>query len=292
MTGREAAEAAILEAEKHKALILPNKGKDFPHQVNIPRMKIDDDDDDDFFHATCHVDVSLIGKIRRGEYVDLEKLLVKPKALSGRQNHEPGKVSFVNKDGTIKAVQEDVTPKITNIRKWEQAFRMYATIYAEANPHRSAEIFQYISIINGAATKYIWDNVAYYDYTFRQLMARKPHRSWAKIYNQMWNVALTEPLQFNNHSNAQGGQGSSSDNRNKRRDWRDGCCWKFNKGHCKHGPRCRFEHRCTFCGSYNHPLKSCRRKPGNSLAENRREGDEGSERSHSSHTDSNKKKKT
>ena len=37
------------------------------------------DVDDQFFHVTCHVDEALKGKIARGEFVDLEKLLLKGK---------------------------------------------------------------------------------------------------------------------------------------------------------------------------------------------------------------------
>ena len=56
--------------------------------------------------------------------------------------------------------------KISGLRKWEQAFRVYAAIYSKANPCRAAEIWQYLHVINTAAASYTWDNVAYYDYTF------------------------------------------------------------------------------------------------------------------------------
>ena len=36
-------------------------------------------DDDEFFHVTCHVDRSLIKKIKRGEFVELKRLLMKDK---------------------------------------------------------------------------------------------------------------------------------------------------------------------------------------------------------------------
>ena len=49
-------------------------------------------------------------------------------------------------------------------------------------------------VINVAAASYHWDNVASYDLTFKQLMAFKPHRSWAKTYNQGWNLAMRDPM--------------------------------------------------------------------------------------------------
>ena len=39
--------------------------------------------DDDFFHLTCHIEPSLIHKIEKGEFIELEKLLPKDK-LGGR----------------------------------------------------------------------------------------------------------------------------------------------------------------------------------------------------------------
>ena len=51
---------------------------------------------------------------------------------------------------------------------------------------------------------YQWDNVAYYDYTFRQLMAEHPQRSWAKTYAQLWQLVLRDPIQkssWNSNSN-------------------------------------------------------------------------------------------
>ena len=67
--------------------------------------------------------------------------------------------------------------KISNVRKWEQAFRVYAVIYSKANPHRSSEIWQYMYVINTAASTYHWSNISEYDYTFRHLMAMYPQRS-------------------------------------------------------------------------------------------------------------------
>ena len=58
---------------------------------------------------------------------------------------------------------------------------------------------QYMHGINVAASSYHWDNVASYDLTFRQLMAFKPHCSWAKTYNQGWNLAMRDPMAKNNN---------------------------------------------------------------------------------------------
>ena len=150
------------------------------------------------------------------------------------------------------------------------------------NPHRSKEIWQYISVINTAAYSYIWDNVYNYDITFRHLMAFNPQRSWAVTYNQMWNLSMKDPLpksnrsygsNFNQYSNAQSGtyknyssSNSSSNPMQVRRNKSD-YCWNFNKGvPCKFGSKCKFIERCKYCDSPSHGVNACAkvsRKEGN-----------------------------
>ena len=146
---------------------------------------------------------------------------------------------------------------ITNVRRWEQAFRVYAAVYSEANPARAAEIWQYMYVINTAAGSYQWDNVYEYDYTFRQLMAKKPHCSWAKTYNQAWNLCMRDPLPKNS-ANSQAHMHVHSNSGNS---WRDSCCWKYNRNKCKSGSGCAFDHRCTYCGAWNsHGYFNCNKR--------------------------------
>ena len=93
-------------------------------------------------------------------------------------------MQFVNHNGASFWVPAgDRETKITNVRKWDQAFQIFSAIYYKAHPERASEIWQYIYVIHMAAGTYAWENVAYYDFTFRQLMSERPNRSWAKIYN-------------------------------------------------------------------------------------------------------------
>ena len=113
-------------------------------------------------------------------------------------------------------------------------------------------------VIHKAASNYYWDNVAFYDFTFRQLMARKPWRSWSKTYNQAWNLAMSDLISKNNSSgkNFQGSGGSQQ----QKQDWRDDCCWRYNKNRCnKTVNDCKFDHRCTYCGGWNHRYFNCRK---------------------------------
>ena len=248
MTAWAETEKVILDAEHLKAKIQPPKGRQKP--FDFDRFLQNMDDDDEFFHVTCHINPTLWAKITRGEFIDLEQLLPKSRSAIGLATQsEENKVELVSSGGHtfFKPVRES---QITGLCKWEQAFRVYAAIYTDHNPERSGEIWQYIHIINTPAAAYQWKNVAGYDLTFRQLMLFKPQHSWAKIYNQGWNLAMRDLLGSRNcHGGPSSNAALNSTNNDSSwgRSWRDDCCWKFNKNRCKFA-ECKFDHRCTYCG--------------------------------------------
>ena len=241
--------------------------------------------DDDFFHLTCFIEPSLIHKIEKGEFVELEKLLPKDR-MGGSFSRSDDRLEWVQRDGGTYLVPANKDQKINGIRRWEQAFRAYATIYCGANPHRSKEIWQYISVINTAAASFTWDNVYNYDITFRHLMAFNPNRSWAVTYNQMWNLSMRDPLSkfqsnvrsntvFSNTNSSSGYKGSgqsvgmSGDSLRKKSDY----CWSFNRGEaCRFGNKCKFIERCSYCDSPAHPIIHCAKakKKGINTSQRRR----------------------
>ena len=206
--------------------------------------------DDDFFHLTCHVYPSIIGKIECGEFVDLEKLLVRDKYGGGQQLE--GRMEWIHRDGNTFLVPASCDIKINSVRCWEQAFRVYATIYCGANPHRAKEIWQYVSVINTTAVSYSWDNVSAYDVTFRHLMAFNPSRSWAISYTHMWNLCMKDPIvktatfrnnyqNFNNSFNSGSNHSSANMTPQQNKSSKPRHCWNFNKGvPCKFSPKCKF----------------------------------------------------
>ena len=273
---RNRTERAILEAEKFRANV-DNPDPGIITFVNNKEMAQDTENilnigagvsDDDFFHLTCHIDPTLIHKIEKGEFVELEKLL--PKDKLGSKNDD-NRLEWVQRDGGTFLVPAQCDSKISSFRKWEQAFRAYATIYCGANLQRSKEIWQYITVINTATSAYLWDNVYNYDITFRHLMAFNPHRSWAVTYNQMWNLSMRDPLpkgfpqrhsnNFVPHHNSSSTGGTSnkqglsySTMSKKKSDY----CWNFNKGvSCKFGSKCKFIERCKYCDSPSHGVNAC-----------------------------------
>ena len=241
--------------------------------------------DDEIFHLTCHIDSTLMEKIKKGQFVDLEKLLP-----SERFKKDNTQFEWCVKDGSTFLTPAEKEKKITNIRRWDQAFRMYASIYCRANPERAGEIWQYIEVIHTAAAAYIWDNVAKYDYVFRHLMEYNPGRSWAITYSHMWNITLVEPLnKSNNFTGANGSAGngfkrnghdykkrssgqnvaSTSGAQNTGKKHPD-YCWELNgkSNYCKFGDRCRFVNKCSYCDSPLHDITKCPKLTKDKLEEN------------------------
>ena len=247
----EAAEKDVIDSEKFKAEVNSSGGKAQQSKYLVPMVDYSvSDHDSDFFAMTCHVEESIKEKIRRGEFIELEKLLAKKQKFNERKERH---LEFVNKDGHSYLVQgEEKEGKIFSYRKWEQAFRVYAQIYSDANPHRCAEIWQYVDSIHSASVTFAWENVAMYDYDFRRLMAKKPQRCWAMTSTQLWTTYMRDHNSRNSNYNSN----------NKTKWGPDGkdttCCWKYNRNKCKRSAQnCRYAHKCSYCGSYSHIYLTC-----------------------------------
>ena len=282
----------VLDVERYKAVVnAPSGMLELSNPVNMVNMagNVSESilpqnavyagpmvtEDDDFFHVTCHVDPVLRVKIEKGEFVDLKRLLPKQRGFFGSSGDDQ-RLNLIQKDGHAFFVPAQFSGKINGVRRWEQAFRVYAAIYSRANPTRAAEIWQYVHVINMAAATYVWDNVFYYDITFRHLMAQNPQRSWAKLYNNMWNLSMRETIakgtgynafatQGVRHSggahgdNVAGGSGPGPKRKPR-------YCWAYGKagaGNCKDGSKCKFVHRCSYCDEPDHYKNNCPKKGGN-----------------------------
>ena len=115
------------------------------------------DQDDEFFHITSQIEPNLKSKIERGEFIKLERLLPKDRSFSNRSGQdELNKQLFqLITQGTSSYLEPPSTKtgKINSLRKWDQAFRVFAEIYTNANPERSSEIWQYIYVIHCRSCK-------------------------------------------------------------------------------------------------------------------------------------------
>ena len=250
---------AIIQAEKFKAAVeRPEKGElksDLPNNAGPVKQGIFDNDidsdEDDIFQIACHVDSVTRAKIQRGEYVDLEKLI--PRPFEERRQEQDDSIDMVSKDGQhfiLPVKKKSKYDRITGIKKWDEAFRIYLAIYSQANPERSAEIMQYQHTIHTAAVSFIWENVAQYDFLFRTRLGKKPGRNWARMNTQLWAMCMTTNRAVHT-SNV-----TSSSNSSKK-----DCCWRYNRNKCTRPNDCKFEHRCSQCGSFSHIYLNCPNKP-------------------------------
>ena len=285
----------LLQAEKFKAKVDAPKGRCqnsllMPYDYDQLRSKfvtdeglgpIDNeimflrnfDQDDEFFHVTSQIDQSLRAKIERGEYIDLERLLPRDRFSTNVRGHdEINKQLFqLITQGTSNYLSppDRSGNKINNVKKWDQAFRVFGAIYTQANPSRASEIWQYVHIIHTAASTNPWDSVAFYDITFRELMASKPWRSWGKIYSQGWNMAFhnsnTAYGNYANNGHSSNGHSSNRQQFQQSKDWKDDCCWLFNKNRCKKSSNdCKYHHRCTYCAGWYHSKANCKKRQNKS----------------------------
>ena len=241
----KAAEDLIINSEKFKAsaTVLPEGKKTYDYN-----------NDGDFMMSTCHVETGVIEKAHKGHFVELDKLRNKSLKELMAKDGDQYRFNVMTKEGQsyLVAANSDKDNKITNYRRWEQAFKVYMILYTERNPERAPEILAYADIISNASQNYVWENVAMYDFYFRKLMEKHPERSWARTHTQLWSLTMKEHQSFRSGANGNGkGQGKSG------KSLREICCFRYNKGKCTRGDGCRFEHRCSQCGSYDHIYLAC-----------------------------------
>ena len=245
--------------QQPEQLLMPTSQQLLVNQVNQRQCIGNGLSDDNFFHMTCHVDVNLKKKIENGEYVDLDNLLPKDNLFSTRAMTNETKLEWVQSEGGTYLVSAKSTSRINCFRCWEQAFRIYATLYCTKHPNRAREILQYVSVINTASMSFSWENVYNYDMMFKQLMEFYPKRSWAVTYNQMWNLPMTNPISHSGPGQYQrrfsaGNGGNTMTVGKKKLDY----CWSFNKGvKCKFGKKCKFIERCSYCDAASHGVINC-----------------------------------
>ena len=96
--------------------------------------------DEDYAILGAHLDESVRRKIIVGEYVDFAKLI--PKDRVSLENDK--RLEIVSKNGQtfFQPIIEREGIGINNIYSWDQAFRVYCTIFTEVHAHRAPEMLQ------------------------------------------------------------------------------------------------------------------------------------------------------
>ena len=117
----------IKQAELSKAKLLRPSGEQYDYSR-----------DDDFYHFMAHIDKGLQEKIRKGEFIQLNKLLVRRKPILNQES----RLDIVNRSGRSFLVpnNERELLSINSFKRWEETFHIYSGIYTMAHPHHANEI--------------------------------------------------------------------------------------------------------------------------------------------------------
>ena len=86
-----------------------------------------------------HLEPQLIERIQRGEYMDFGKLVPKDRIMI----EEYQRLEMIIRNGRTYYVLVSDTTSNNSFQKWEQAFRVFANIYAKSQAHPSAELIEY-----------------------------------------------------------------------------------------------------------------------------------------------------
>ena len=142
------ADRLVIEAEQFNATVEAPKGNNntVVDSIGVHKMRVVMT-----ITSTSHVMLILFYVIRSKGVNSLNLNVCYPKGVFKEDN----RLEWVSKDGmTFLALVQDRDTKITNVRKWDQSFRVYAAVYCNANPSRAGEIWQYIYTINSAASSF------------------------------------------------------------------------------------------------------------------------------------------
>ena len=246
----EAAKAALYKLPGESSFQSPiynfDLSRDYLHSAMV---------DEDYLLVAAHVDEGTQRKIANQEYVDFAKLVPRDRVLS----EEDSRLELVNRGGHtyfVPAATSTEMTTISNFSRWEQSFRVFATIYTNYYPARASELIQYNHLIHTASLSFSWENVYAYDQDFRIHMSRHPKRSWGIILQQAWSVRLKDRL-MNSGQGSRNSNGSNNHSGQQGKNKRD-TCYRFNHGKCSYGQNCKFEHKCLICNNFGHGAWNCR----------------------------------
>ena len=229
--------------------------------------------DEDYLMVGNYVEEHIRQRIENGEYVDFARLLPRDQLLM----EEEGRLEIINRNRRtffVPATDSADSGGISNFSQeqaffWEQAFRVFSTIYTRRFLGRAAELIQYNHIIHTAALIYTWENVYLYDQDFRLHLSHYPSRSWLVILQQAWTMRLKDRNRADNEVILQeawtmrlkdrnrADNDNNSKNSGSRSKSKKDVCWHYNAGRCTYGSSCKFEHRCAICNKFGHSAHIC-----------------------------------
>lgn len=178
---------SIIHTGQRKELLSQKVSK----HVEVGTGSQNSDSDDDDFQIGYYLDDVVKLKIKQGKFVDLAKLIPKDRTTIPHDD-ENDNFKVITREGYLFFVQKEKEQLEINSFRWRSAFKEYAGLYLMENPHRAAEVHQYISEIESASLTYLWENVYGYDIMFRHRMEKKPHKLWSKTHQKGWNIFMRD----------------------------------------------------------------------------------------------------
>ena len=167
--------------------------------------------DESYSQVGKHIDSQIRRRIVEGEFIDFARLLPRDRVLAQQES----RLEIFLNNGQPGFCTINETDVINNFFKWEQAFRVFSTIYADVHPEKAKQLIQYNHIIYSASLTFTWSNVYAYDIDFRLHMAENPGRNWGIILQQTWMIHMKEKIGSNPRVNGNN-NGGNSQNQSKR----------------------------------------------------------------------------
>ena len=167
----------VQQAEGAKAKMFQVSGNPLFHSVFV---------DKEYAIIGAHVVENQRCKIIAHKYIDFGGLIPREKVTSKGDKQ----LEIVHKDGQMyfQPIAECENIGINSVAKWDQAFRIYCTVYTETHSHRTPKMLQYSHIIHHTAQLFVWDNVYAYDIDFRLHISKHPECSQGIILQQAWSM--------------------------------------------------------------------------------------------------------
>ena len=243
------------------------------------------------------VPAKLVGKICRGEFVDMAEMLrdnIEAERHRGTAT-EPSKLSGHRRR------------EIPDILSWIKCFGTYACVVASQHPEKVTQRLAYQTTVIREARRCGGAGWQGYDAMFRQHAASAgAEADWSKLNSSLFAVTFlaqqngrgktceycleadhvaaecalaptrpAEPQPPVRQPLGQGSGGADSQRPGDNRDFMgaaggrsralgrapvDRICYSWNDGFCRFQPRCRFKHECARCGG-DHRATDCPRRP-------------------------------
>ena len=204
------------------------------------------------------IQVKLLEKIRRWEFVDLALLLHDPSSrLEELLLQQKGEVMIVQ---SVEQAQKR-RKQIVDIFTWSKAFAIYgAALCSEETTTREEAVglWAHMHLITQLSRDLGGGQWLAYDTEFREWAAAKGVRKWGELNLTIYGKCLSDRIAFNPLMSSPQPLQSIKTAGSKRSSSRDRVCFQWNfSATCERGEACKFSHACYYCHS-SHKGRDCK----------------------------------